>query len=114
MSINLTLGSIGLGAVEERFSIELQKVIENIQDVNTEAEKKRTITITMDIVPVSEGREFCTLETKVVSKLQPYKPFMTSVGVGIDGNGVVHANEQRQGKLFVEKPAGQLKEMGGE
>lgn len=41
------LSEMSNGAVNERFNYELQKVVENICDPNTDPKKKRKITLTM-------------------------------------------------------------------
>ncbi|EJI7260799.1 hypothetical protein NFX11_001939, partial [Enterococcus faecalis] len=42
-NINLDLSTIGEGALQERFIASMEKVIENILDLNTEATKKRSV-----------------------------------------------------------------------
>lgn len=42
------------GAFKERADYEMAKILENILDPNTKAEKKRTLTIQMVFVPDSE------------------------------------------------------------
>lgn len=45
--INFDLSTMANGGVQEKFVQELKKVTENILDPNTDAKKKRTVTITL-------------------------------------------------------------------
>lgn len=47
----LSLETLGHGAVAELFEVELERVLENILDPNTPAEKKREITLKFTIAP---------------------------------------------------------------
>lgn len=67
------LDTIGCGAALELFDIELGRVLENIADVNTEAEAKRTITLTVKIKP-NKMREAGEIEIACESKLAPARP----------------------------------------
>ncbi|EQA5419167.1 hypothetical protein ACX35F_000466 [Enterococcus hirae] len=69
-NINLDLSTIGEGALQERFIASMEKVIENILDLNTEATKKRSITIQLDFTP-DEYREVTNIEMQTKEKLVP-------------------------------------------
>lgn len=56
------------GAVAERFSEELQKVIDNIMDPNTKETAKRGIAINFDFTP-DEDRNMANMAMEVKSKL---------------------------------------------
>ena len=58
------------GAFKERADYEMAKILENILDPNTKAEKKRTLTIQMVFVPDSE-RQTVQVEVTAKSKLEP-------------------------------------------
>lgn len=60
------------GAIQERLQVELHKIIKNIVDPNTEAEKPRAITIKLEFKP-TEYRDSVFVKADIVSKLQPYK-----------------------------------------
>lgn len=51
MDKNLSLDTIANGALKERFADELQKVLENIKDPNTEATKERNISVKLSFKP---------------------------------------------------------------
>lgn len=64
----VTLANLGEGAVVEMFDNELRKVIENIDDPNTDAETIREITIKMKLHP-TKNRKAGKYNINVTSKL---------------------------------------------
>lgn len=58
------------GALQEKFSKSFEKVIENLQDVNTSYKTKRKINITLDFVQ-NEQRDDVKVNVNVVEKLAP-------------------------------------------
>ena len=81
-------GSVSLtrfanGAIEERIDIEVAKIIDNIQDLNTPAEKKRTLIIQIDFMANAERNHIVT-SSVVQSKLVKTNPIQTSLAVGVD------------------------------
>ena len=56
----VALDTLGSGAAVELFGVELAKALANIADVNTAAEAKREITLTVTIKP-SKDRSFGTV-----------------------------------------------------
>jgi len=100
--MDFSLETIGLGAVSERFEEEMEKLIENVLDPNTDIKKIREITIKLKIKPALENRERCSLETIVSSKLAPAKALASHIHIGISADGEMNAVEDtpRQGNLF--------------
>lgn len=80
------------GAIKERTEVELQKIVENISDPNTDAKKKRQMTITIDFIPDSE-RQTINLSVVVKSKLEPTHAISTGLYITGDGNGNAMAVE---------------------
>lgn len=80
------------GAIQERTDYEMAKVIDNILDVNTKAAKKRTLTLTLELLPDDERR---TIQVRATakSKLEPTNPVSTSLYITGDSNGEVTAVE---------------------
>ena len=70
----VTLNNIGNGAAKELFDYELQRVLENIEDSNTDPTKVREITMKFKMKP-SADREVIITEILAVSKLVPDVPF---------------------------------------
>lgn len=86
------LENLGYGAAEELFQDELAKVIKNINDPNTKADAKRTITLKVTLKP-NENRSMCLSEISCDSKLATSRPFQTQIYVGVDGKGNALASE---------------------
>ena len=88
----LSLATICNGTAVERFDYELQKVLENINDPNTEAEAVREITLKIKIKP-DEAREMLKTEMSVSSKPAGLSP-VTAIGMmGKDIHGKAEAHE---------------------
>ena len=69
------------GAIGERVSYELAKVMRNCRDLNTEAKKARTLTIELAIVP-TDGRDSAAIRVSVKSKLAPVKALDSTLLLG--------------------------------
>lgn len=64
------IGTLSNGASMERANLELAKVLENIQDINTSPTAKRSVTIKFEIKP-SENRDMGEVTIQATSKLAP-------------------------------------------
>ena len=80
------------GAFKARADDERAKILENILDPNTKAEKKRTLTIQMVFVPDSE-RQTVQVEVTAKSKLEPTSAVKTSLYITGDQDGQATAIE---------------------
>lgn len=78
---------MAMGAFKERADYEVGKIIDNILDPNTRADKKRSLTVTIDFSPDSE-RQNLRVSTTVKSKLEPTNPVSTALYITGDENGV--------------------------
>lgn len=101
---NISIDKIAGGAIAERINLELEKVLKNIRDPNTDYKKKRKLTLELTFT-TGEDRELAsaTISTKVT--LAPAKPVVTSLIIGTDGNGNVIAseiNKQIAGQTYME------------
>jgi hypothetical protein len=85
MSNELTLANIGGGAAVEKFAEELDRVIENILDPNTEAKAKRKIVLEVCIAPNHE-RGFGAITISSVAKLAPTTAYATRAYFGRDAD----------------------------
>lgn len=81
MDMNLT--ELADGAVQEKILLELAQIFENIQDPNTVAETKRTLTIKLDFKP-DKNRQIINTDINLVSKLAPSAPIGTTILTGKD------------------------------
>ena len=97
MTKEVTIESIGQGALAEMFADEMAKVVANIMDPNTEPERLRTITMKVKIKP-SKDRSICHTEILCESKLAPALGVATQMIVGMEGDKAV-ASELVQGTL---------------
>lgn len=96
----VTLSNLAGGALAERFADALQQVLENIQDPNTDAEKKRTITMQLVIAPDGD-REVGSVVINVQTKLAPLKHLSTFFHMGVkNGDVVVYEQNPKQPGLF--------------
>lgn len=95
--INFNLSTMSNGGVQEKFEQELKKVTENILDPNTEAKKKRTVTITLTYQP-NENRDAVSVYSEIKSKLVPQDGVSTTLLVGRNAStGSIEANELKSG-----------------
>lgn len=91
--IGFDLSHIAEGGLQEKLDNELEKVFDNILDLNTEPKAKRKITITLTM---SSNEERTVVDTvmDVKSKLAPQSGVATTILVGRDyDTGQLHANE---------------------
>ena len=87
------MSHIAEGGLQEKLDNELEKVFDNILDLNTEPKAKRKITITLTM---SSNEERTVVDTvmDVKSKLAPQSGVATTILVGRDyDTGQLHANE---------------------
>lgn len=95
--INFDLSKMSNGGVQEKFEQELKKVTENILDPNTDAKKKRTVTITLTYQP-NENRDAISVYSEIKSKLVPQEGVSTTLLVGRNTDtGSIEANELKSG-----------------
>lgn len=66
------------GALLEKADIEFERVLANIDDVNTNPIKKRSITITIDLYPTNDRKKIRLL-ANAKSKIEPTAPIETTL-----------------------------------
>lgn len=92
----LSLDTIGGGAAAELFQQELDKVLENVLDPNTDPTAKRTITLKITIVP-SESRTQAAVGVEADSRLAPFNGASGVVFVGRRmGRAIAVAHDPKQ------------------
>ena len=94
-TIKIDLSKIANTALQEKVDKELEKVLENILDLNTEAKTTRKVTITLTM-STDDERTVVNTGIEVKSTLAPQKGVATTVIVGRDDNGKIHANELKR------------------
>ena len=96
----LSLQNIGGGAAVELFDRELESVLKNIQDVETDPKAKRTIVLKIEIEP-NDSRGECVINTSASSKLAPAKSNGSTMHVVRDGAKIRAFHfDPTQGNLF--------------
>lgn len=104
----VTLETIGGGALRELFNAELERVMVNIRDVNTDPAQKRTITMTVEFKPGAK-REDAEVKLKCKSSLAGILTVNTQIFMGMkDGKLVAVESDLKQGALF-DKPGDAVK-----
>ena len=93
-----TLTDIGRGAAVERFDIELQKVLDNIQDPNTDPKKARSVVLKFTITP-DEDRGVGKYSIDAQAKLAPIKAHPGRVFLGRDKDGHGVASEEHPAQV---------------
>lgn len=66
------------GAILERVNYEMQRVIDNILDLNTKPDGKRKLTVSLELTPSADRRQI-TVKTTAKSTLVPTDPITTGL-----------------------------------
>lgn len=115
--INFNLSEIAEGAVQAKFAKEVERVCENILDPNTDAGKKRKITLTLTYVP-NDQRNSVDVGVEAKSTLAPQVGTSTTMLLGRDMNtGFIAANELKSnvpGQTYIDMEDGKPKTDVGE
>jgi hypothetical protein len=100
----LNIANIARGALLERSDIEIDNVLKNILDKNTDWRKARKVTLEIGFKATDESRETVFVELKAKSSISPYNPVMTQLSVGKDNDGKVQAAEFAKGTMPGQQP----------
>lgn len=95
------------GALTRQFNAEMERVLKNVFDPNTDPKTKRKIQITITIVP-NERRDVAEFKVEIKSTIAPHIPMMQSVFLSMDDEGTVTATE------LTDQEAGQIAMNGDE
>ena len=100
MTKDLSIENLCGGAVQERINRALRKVSDNILDPNTEAKKKRNISLTLTFIPNEDDREDVAVEAHVTMKLAPEDSVKTQFYINRDmTKDVVTITEHVKGQI---------------
>lgn len=100
MTKDLSIENLCGGAVQERINRALRKVSDNILDPNTEAKKKRNISLTLTFIPNEDDREDVAVEAHVTMKLAPEEGVKTQFYINRDmTKDVVTITEHVKGQI---------------
>lgn len=97
LSLETMLG----GAASERFQHELNKVLKNIHDPNTDPKAKRELTVKIAI-KASESRGVAAVTVCCTSKLAPPRNLETQIFMSVSRSGEVRAYENNPNQLGLE------------
>ena len=101
----MDLVNLSEGMAVELFNIELQKVINNMADVNSPAKARRSITLKVTFVP-DETRKVSDVMIDCDSKLAAHRGVKTQVALGMhNGKHIAVEGNLSQGKLFDKEPS---------
>jgi hypothetical protein len=100
---DLPLSCLKEGAIEELFQDALRRCLENVQDPNTSAKAKRTITIKLSFTPTGD-RSAVDMDARVETKFPGPEPVKSLLVISTE-KGQVVGREPRQEKLFVDPSA---------
>lgn len=101
--VGLTLDTLGNGAADELFQHELDKVIRNIADPNTDPKAARKIMVEVTFTPIGADREVVSQAVKVTSKLAGLTPITaTTYLVEKNGKPMAVGRDVRQVDAFEE------------
>ena len=100
MTKDLSIETLCGGAVQERINRALRKVSDKILDPNTEAKKKRSISLTLTFIPNETDREDCSVEANVSMKLAPEEGVKTQLYINRDlTKDVITITEHVKGQI---------------
>lgn len=82
------LANLNSGAVEELFEVELQRILNNLGDINTSYKTAREINIKISFKMTNESRENAETKVAVTSKLAPQKAHEANILLEFNGKDV--------------------------
>lgn len=107
----VSLATLSDGAAIEMFDEELQRVLDNILDVNTDPKQAREITLKVKIQP-NENREMGAVSIGTVSKLAPSKSVSTVFFMGRRAGRAVATERNPKQLTFDDSNVAKMKEAG--
>lgn len=100
----LTVSGVGEGAAEELFTAALARVLENIEDPNTDPKARRTISLKFDF-NADEERRVGTIEITCGTKLAGVRGHKVPVYFGRHQGRFTVVEGPKQAQLFDNTPA---------
>lgn len=109
------LNSFADGAVAERFNLELQRVLENFADLNTDPKAKRKINLVVTMVG-DEARDVILANVEAKTSLAPAKKLEAKILMDFDEKGKVTGQELKsgiKGQTYIDVETGEIQEDNG-
>jgi hypothetical protein len=108
----ITLAGLADGAALELWQAALERVLQNIEDPNTDTKTKRAIRLDVVFSVADEERRVGDCEVRCSTKLAGVKGVKTLVYIGRHQGALVAVEQPRQQDLFP-APGGELKSIAG-
>ncbi|MDZ5607060.1 replication terminator protein [Bacillus pseudomycoides] len=96
MEVMIDLNSFADGALAERFHQEFERVMENMNDLNTDPKKARKIVLTLSFTG-DQKREVWNCQVQATSKLAPTEAVESKILLDMDQNGNLVGQELSSG-----------------
>lgn len=95
--IDFNIAELQEGAVQEKIEKEVERIMSNVLDLDTDATKKRKLTITIDFTP-DENRQVIGIDAQVKSTVAPQVSVGTTMLAGRNmDTGFIEARELNSG-----------------
>ena len=103
--LKMDLNSLCGGEFQGKLLMELEKVIQNINDPNTDAKKKRKLAVTFTFTP-NKTRDAAQLDITWKPTLVSAEESSTTIMIGREGNQIIASeiNNQIPGQTFISIP----------
>lgn len=115
MSKIIDLNTFAEGALSERFNQELQKILENIADPNTDATKVRKLTVTLSL-KADDKRDVVLSSLVAKATLAPAKQIEAKLLMDLDSDGRITGAELKsgiKGQTFIDVETGEIQDDTG-
>lgn len=100
----LTLSNLADGAAEELFQQALARVLENVDDPNTDAKARRVITLSFTVTP-DEDRRTGKVAVSCSTRLAGISPMRVNIHIGRHDGRVAAVEALHQEELFPQPQA---------
>lgn len=114
--INFNLSEVAEGGVQIKLNRALKEVAANILNPNTEAKKKRKVTLTITVSP-NDKRDAADTVIEVKTSPAPEVGVASTMLLGMDSKGQPHVNELKsgvRGQEYIDTETGEIKTDTGE
>ena len=99
----IDLNTLNQGAVLDLFAVEWQKLLDNINDLNTKPDAVRKVKIEIAVKPAKDRRN-ATSSVSVTTNLAAIMPHEASIVIGVeDGKVMAYTFDPRQQSLEFDK-----------
>ncbi|KON88967.1 replication terminator protein [Cytobacillus firmus] len=111
----IDLNTFAEGALAERANVELQKILENIADPNTDAKKVRKLTLTITL-SADDKRDVVLTNVVAKSTLAPAKQIEAKLIMDMDSQGKITGAELKsgvKGQTYYDTETGEIQDDRG-